>query len=656
MSEAILAQAGLGAGLLPWRKYFEAMDLRRWRLHVLVLTTGVFGIFEASSTPAALGWRVAAPKTPQHWAWDVGQLIFNTDAGPLQIGGPQGCEVIDSGSVSDAVFGGVPGYGSAQIFNNNNNSLSKPSGHVWGGRSNGSLFFVGLQCQTPVVVHSVQINQVASTRFAQISVQAHIANNERQHIDLGKPCGCFWTTLFEAQLPSASSVETVFNDHNISGVMICAEACKKDGFCCNDPWVGSNQMISCSQACLMRASGLAAPSCSKLCARNGSSGCAVTSPVALWKGPYLSVEGNSFGLCSSCADLTNSSKCTHGVASPEACFAGCALSPPTVAVAAVAGAMGHKSDGDHALMIVAVTVPICLACFVGLTAWCCYGRRKSSDPHAHSTDATQANSLPRLLRAAFPSQLCKAAERKRDLDPCWAATSVAQLGELRQLAMAALGTEYWTATMHDINRVVLQPLCQRTGKCYAHVVNFEELLYITVFVSHAWLENFEQFFQSINSAFQDWTVKPNLWICATALLQSTDPTSVSLQVGAGVSPNEAPFTKALAKAEKLLIVRNATVDLYERIWCCWEFFLAYQQGMIHRPGAVMVVGPSMFGTGTKEVDITSARSSNIGDKRKILEHISKTASYQVINEKLTEIKYFNGRTEGKGDLETNCSD
>ncbi|CAE8725981.1 unnamed protein product [Polarella glacialis] len=405
-------------------------------------------------------------------------------------------------------------------------------------------------------------------------------------------------------------------------------------------------MISCSQACIMRVSGLAASSCSKLCARNTSSGC------------DLSVNGNSYSFCSSCADLANSSKCTYGVASPEACLVGCALSPPTVAVAArgAGRCCGTKSDADKTLIAV-LAVVICLVCVAGtaLTAWCRYGRRKSSDPVAHSRDAPQAYSLPRLLRAALPSQLFKSTECKRGLDPCWAAISVAQLGELRQLAMAALGSEYWTATMHDINRVVLQPLCQRTGKCYAHVVNFEELLHITVFVSHAWLENFEQFFQSINSAFQDWTVKPNLWICATALRQSTDPATVSLQVGAGVSPSEAPFTKALAKAEKLLIVRNATVDLYERIWCCWEFFLAYQQGMIHRPGAVMQGGPSMFGIGTKEVDVTSARSSNIEDKRKILEHISKTVSYQVINEKLTEIKFFNGRKEGTVDLETNSS-
>ncbi|CAE8627459.1 unnamed protein product, partial [Polarella glacialis] len=185
------------------------MDLLRWRLHVLVLTTGVFGIFEASSTPAALGWRVAAQKTPRNWAWDVHWLEFNTASGPLPIGGPEGCVPIDSGSKSDESFGGTPGYdyGSWQIFYNpNGRRFTK---RYWGGRSNDSLLFVGLQCQTPVIVHSVQItqgNQVGANCFAQIALQALVADS--------------WTTLFEAQVPPArglaSGLQTVFNDMSIS--------------------------------------------------------------------------------------------------------------------------------------------------------------------------------------------------------------------------------------------------------------------------------------------------------------------------------------------------------------------------------------------------------------------------------------------------------
>ncbi|CAE8715561.1 unnamed protein product, partial [Polarella glacialis] len=113
-------------------------------------------------------------------------------------------------------------------------------------------------------VQITQGNQVGANCFAQIALQALVADS--------------WTALFEAQVPPArglaSGLQTVFNDMSISEPpWICREECRKKGFCCNDPLVGSNQMISCSQACLMKASGLAAPNCSKLCARNTSSGC-----------------------------------------------------------------------------------------------------------------------------------------------------------------------------------------------------------------------------------------------------------------------------------------------------------------------------------------------------------------------------------------------
>jgi len=236
------------------------------------------------------------------------------------------------------------------------------------------------------------------------------------------------------------------------------------------------------------------------------------------------------------------------------------------------------------------------------------------------------------------------------VEPAWAAITVRQLNDLREKSIEALGEAYWTATMHDVNRAVLQPLCEKFQKPYAHIVNEGNLMYVGVFVSHCWAENFEQFVQSVNGAFQDWPVKPNLWICATALTQSTDPEAVSHQVGTGEEPSEAPFTKALAVAEKLLIVRNAAIDLYERIWCCWEFFIAYQLGMISRPGAVIIVGPTTFATDRKRVDVANAQASNLEDKRRILQQISKSANYDEINRKLTQIKFFDKRSSSSSHL------
>jgi len=245
--------------------------------------------------------------------------------------------------------------------------------------------------------------------------------------------------------------------------------------------------------------------------------------------------------------------------------------------------------------------------------------------------------------ATYSAQMCSLSDEEKAKDPAWAAISLEQLNDLRELARASLGSGYSNATMYDVNRAVLQPLCQEHVKSYAHIVNGSAgsgLLHLTVFVSHAWAENFDLFVNSINDEFRSWAVKPNLWICATALLQTTDPNIISMQVGTGADPSSAPFTKALAQAEKLLIVRNDAVDLYDRIWCCWELFVAYEQGLVKRPGCLMVVGPPA--AEGLPVDITMAKASNEEDKCKILLHVLSGRRYQAINDILTEIKYYGG--------------
>jgi len=94
---------------------------------------------------------------------------------------------------------------------------------------------------------------------------------------------------------------------------LCAKECKSQGFCCNNYKIGSNQMISCAQACMIRTRGLDQASCASHCNRNGGSGCSKT------------INGHTYSFCHRCNDLTNSPKCSHGVASPNACQTGCLM-------------------------------------------------------------------------------------------------------------------------------------------------------------------------------------------------------------------------------------------------------------------------------------------------------------------------------------------
>ena len=91
----------------------------------------------------------------------------------------------------------------------------------------------------------------------------------------------------------------------------CFEHCLARGFCCNDHNVGSNQLISCAQACMIRARGTSRAECDGHCAEHTAArGCSRT------------VNGHHYSMCSSCTDLD--SHCVHGVQGSDACETGCA--------------------------------------------------------------------------------------------------------------------------------------------------------------------------------------------------------------------------------------------------------------------------------------------------------------------------------------------
>lgn len=99
----------------------------------------------------------------------------------------------------------------------------------------------------------------------------------------------------------------------------CGRKCLEAGYCCNDYTVGSNQMVSCAQACMMRARGSTwaemATTSNGLCNRHGGSGC------------NLTVNGHRYRFCSVCGDLSGTQKCHYGVANSSACDFGASLAP-----------------------------------------------------------------------------------------------------------------------------------------------------------------------------------------------------------------------------------------------------------------------------------------------------------------------------------------
>jgi len=88
----------------------------------------------------------------------------------------------------------------------------------------------------------------------------------------------------------------------------CKSECAKGNHCCNyDKTVGSNQKLSCLQACMVRVSGVSKSECDASCS---SGGCTKF----------------GYSLCRDCSDVTSSNACSsNGGSSTETCLAGCSI-------------------------------------------------------------------------------------------------------------------------------------------------------------------------------------------------------------------------------------------------------------------------------------------------------------------------------------------
>eukprot|EP00440_Ansanella_granifera_P032848 gb/GFBE01035637.1/.p1 GENE.gb/GFBE01035637.1/~~gb/GFBE01035637.1/.p1 ORF type:complete len:571 (+),score=114.47 gb/GFBE01035637.1/:1-1713(+) len=196
--------------------------------------------------------------------------------------------------------------------------------------------------------------------------------------------------------------------------------------------------------------------------------------------------------------------------------------------------------------------------------------------------------------------------------------SMDQLADVNEEAMALFGDEFGTKMLYDINESIIQPSCAESGLPYAVMLNESNPLPGKVFVTHAWAEKFAEFCKCVAAALTSMTSEyPYLWICAFAIFQTTDPALISRQLGG--DPRQAPFTRALSRADYFLVVRNDQVDIYERIWCIWELYLAFTQGFL-TSDKLIITGPNTFRSNAR-VNIENARSSDENDKLQIMEAI-----------------------------------
>lgn len=214
--------------------------------------------------------------------------------------------------------------------------------------------------------------------------------------------------------------------------------------------------------------------------------------------------------------------------------------------------------------------------------------------------------------------------------------SLGQLKQFTAMARVQLGPdEFSKASTTDVVKKVVMQATKAAGRSYACMLNWQQLLQVDVFISHAWAENFGEFVESVESAL-DSRVKADetsLWICSFALFQSTDPNDIKDQIGKDLT--DAPFERALQRAKEFLVVRNKEVDLYSRAWCAYEVFRAHQLGI-----KIAVTGPDSFTQGS--VDIMTCTATDKEDEARIKTAIQDAGEVEAINKIVSEIKSKRG--------------
>lgn len=197
-------------------------------------------------------------------------------------------------------------------------------------------------------------------------------------------------------------------------------------------------------------------------------------------------------------------------------------------------------------------------------------------------------------------------------DPSLWSITYQQLMDIEALAKETFG--YWgfrRLSMRHVNDAIIAPKCRESGTSYALALNPEGLP-VDAFITHCWDEPFSEFVNSIRNAFRPFTCKPNIWVCAFAMIQGD---RVHTEELLNVPLRDSPFVIALKQASWFVVVRNSKTDLYSRIWCVCELMFARKFGFTatHK---TMVVGPNNFSH--LRTSCLHAESTHSCDKQRIL--------------------------------------
>lgn len=246
-------------------------------------------------------------------------------------------------------------------------------------------------------------------------------------------------------------------------------------------------------------------------------------------------------------------------------------------------------------------------------------QRKGSARHIIQRSKS-ASSMRSSRRVELPSSM-------------WAIT-YEQLLEVDRKAVEVFGPrDYPKRTMRDIVKHIVVPVCLRTGKSFALSIN-KEGVPVDTFVSHSWDGSFHKFVNTIKKTFRASVRKPNLWICAFALLQGNNEKIIAEQLGSKEEAlQEGPFVHAIQAASTFCIVRNSNTDVYSRAWCVCELMFAKFYGLY--PSKTQVTGPDVFAT--NQTSVLDAQAFK-GDRARILKVLLNKFDQEEIDKMVQQLR------------------
>ncbi len=130
-------------------------------------------------------------------------------------------------------------------------------------------------------------------------------------------------------------------------------------------------------------------------------------------------------------------------------------------------------------------------------------------------------------------------------------------------------------SMYDVVKRIVNPMTKGKGMGYALMMNQDKPLKAKIMISHAWQEDYESFVEAIEDSGEEGP----FWVCAFGIYQPEDIPELTIAMQLGASPERGPFAIVLQHVLKMLGIVTRSCDIYTRLWCVYEIFVAISYGV-----------------------------------------------------------------------------